>query len=437
MSPLGDDEFAALMAPLGPWPSTRRVAVAVSGGADSLCLAWLAARWGNPLSLIVDHGLRAGSAAEAREAACRLAAFGVSSEILALAVPSGPGLAARARAARYAILTQGARAKGCSDLLLGHHAGDQAETVLIRRAGGSGAFGLSAMAAITETESLRLIRPLLGVAPGRLRATLRAQDIRWTEDPSNRNPAAGRTGARRLLNDPDGRLPATFTLLREAQRQGRARAEEERRIAATLATRACIFPEGYAILKPGPIDAASLAALIRMLGGAPYAPGRDGIWALEAGGMRGTLGGVRLMEAGRQGGRLGEGTLLVREAAAMQPAIPARHGCVWDRRFRLEAPFALPAETTIGPLGADASRFRKASRLGAAILATLPALRAPHGLVAVPHLRYFKEWTNTQLGLRLCPTSPAAGAGFMASALGDAQSAREHHVLDEAAAPPG
>jgi tRNA(Ile)-lysidine synthase len=433
ISPVNDEEFAALMAPLGPWPATRRVAVAVSGGADSVCLAWLAARWGDPLALIVDHKLRPESGAEAQEAAARLAAFGVPSRILPLDLSPGPGLAARSRAARYAILTQAARAAGLCDLLLGHHAGDQAETVLIRRAGGSGAFGLSAMAAITETEILRLVRPLLGIAPGRLRATLRAQAIGWTEDPSNRNQAAGRTHARKHLNDPDGHLPATHTLLQEAHRHGRARAEEERRIAATLATRAHIFPEGYATLSPGPIDPASLAALIRMLAGAPYPPGREAVLALEAGGLRATLGGVRLMAAGR----LGPGTLLLREAAAMQPAIQARHGCVWDRRFRLEAPFILPAETTIGPLGADARRFRKASRLPAAILATLPALRGPHDLVAVPHLRYFKQWTNTQLRLRLCPASPATGAGFMATALGDAQMAGEHHVLDDAAAPPG
>jgi len=433
ITPLCDGEFAALLAPLGPWPNTRRVAVAVSGGADSVCLAWLTARWGDPLALIVDHGLRADSGQEARQAAARLAAFGVPSKILTLELSPGPGVAARARAARYAILTQAAQAAGLCDLLLGHHAGDQAETVLIRYAGGSGAFGLSAMAALTETENLRLVRPLLGIAPGRLRATLRAQAIGWSEDPSNRNPEAGRTRARSHLNDPDGRLPATFSLLHEAQRHGGARAQEERRIATILATRACIFPEGYATLWPGPIDPASLASLIRMLGGAPYSPARDAVAALATNGMRGTLGGVRLMAAGR----LGAGTLLVREAAAMQPAIPARHGCVWDRRFRLEAPFGLPAGATLGALGADARQFRKASRLASAILATLPALRDPHGLVAVPHLGYFKEWTKTQLRLRLCPASPAASAGFMASGLGDAQSAREHHVLDEAAAPPG
>jgi hypothetical protein len=88
---------------------------------------------------------------------------------------------------------------------------------------------------------------------------------------------------------------------------------------------------------------------------------------------------------------------------------------------------------TIGPLGADAARFRKASRLASAVLVTLPALRDADGLVAVPHIGYFKEWTNARLRLRLCPAFPAAGAGFVASALGDAQPAGEHHVPVDAA----
>ncbi len=414
-APIGQDEFAQLMAGLGPWPADRRVAVAVSGGADSLCLAWLVRHWGAARALIVDHGLRPGSAGEAREAAARLAAFGVPAQVLTLeGLAHGPGLAARARSARYAALTEAARNNGLSDLLLGHHARDQAETLLIRREGGSGAAGLAGMAVLAETNDLRLIRPLLGVPPGRLRATLRATGISWAEDPSNRNPAATRTRMRTLIDDPDGAGPATTALRRETEAYGVGRRAAEARIAATLAARSSIFPEGYARLTPGPIESDALAALIRMLGGSPYTPPHASVSRL-AGDLRGTLGGVRLMPAGGPHA----GTLLVREPAAMQPPIPARHGRVWDGRFRLEAPAGLPANLTIGALGSDASRLRKRSLLPAAVLVTLPALRDTHGLVAVPHLGYFKEWTNTTVRLRLCPKVPASGAGFLAFAPGD------------------
>ncbi len=80
--PVTAAEFAAAMARLGPWDAARRVAVAVSGGADSLALAVLAQRWGDPVALIVDHGLRPGSAAEAEAARAALAARGMPARIL-------------------------------------------------------------------------------------------------------------------------------------------------------------------------------------------------------------------------------------------------------------------------------------------------------------------------------------------------------------------
>lgn len=422
------------MAALGPWALSRRVAVAVSGGADSLCLAYLTKSWGDPLALIVDHGLRPESAAEAREAAARLAGFGVPARVLTLrGLAPGSGLAERARDARYSALAKAAAEDGYSDLLLGHHANDQAETLLMRQQSGSGVGGRAGMSAITIRSGLRLIRPLLSTPPGRLRATLMGAGIPWVEDPSNRNPEAGRTRARKNLNDPEGNAPSTAALLRQMRAYGHTRAATEARIAATLAERACIFPQGYATLTAGPMDTESLAALIRMLAGAPYTPARDAITRLAAGGMRGTLGGVRLMPAGR----LGPGTLLVREAAAVQQAIPAQHGCVWDRRFKLDWPFPLPETATVGPLGADAPLFRRSHKLRSAILATLPAVRDMHALVAVPHLGYFKEWTNKRLRLRLFPSSPAAPACFEVCAPGDAQTPEEHHVLDEAARHPG
>src|SRR5436305_893765 len=62
VAPLGDDEFAGLMARLGPWPRDRRVMVGVSGGPDSMALTLLLARWGRPFACVVDHRLRAEAA---------------------------------------------------------------------------------------------------------------------------------------------------------------------------------------------------------------------------------------------------------------------------------------------------------------------------------------------------------------------------------------
>ncbi len=413
---LSTDEFAALMAPLGPWAGDRRLAVAVSGGADSLCLAWLASRWGRPLALVVDHGLRPESADEASLAATRLARFGVSARILRLRhLSPGPGLAARARQARYAALQQAASAEGLSDLLVGHHARDQAETLLIREESGSGPAGLAGMAHIVETPDLRLVRPLLDVAPERLRITLRASGIAWSEDPSNADTSVTRVRIRHGLAG----VPAPPAPARHALR----RAALEARQASCLAGRATLFPEGFALLTAGPIEPGGLAALIRALSGADYAPRSHALARLSRDPPRGTLGGVQF----RPAGRLGAGTLAVREEAALAPPVAASPGAVWDRRWRLSASGALPEHARLGAVGNDAPSLRRHTGLPACVVRALPALRAPGFCPAVPHLGVLEGWTNAGVGLTLQPANPVAGAAF---GLGDAQWAPDHHVLN-------
>jgi tRNA(Ile)-lysidine synthase len=334
-------------------------------------------------------------------------------------------LAARARAARYAALAEAAAAAGLVDLLLGHHARDQAETLLIRQAAHSGPAGLSGMAAVSETPGLRLVRPLLAADPERLRATLLAQGIGWAEDPSNADPRAARTAARARLGCAAlGCAALALRLAEDAARAGQCRAAAEGGIAATLAARATLFPEGHALLTPGPIAPDCLAALLRAVAGAPYPAGGTALARLAADPAPATLGGVRLMPAGR----LGPGLLVVREAAAMRAAIPAGDGALWDGRFRLCAEGGLPAGATLGALADDAPLLRRHTDLPSAVLRTLPALRTREGGLAVPPLGYFSGWTNRRVRLTLCPPNPAAGAPFRAAGLGDAQRASAPHV---------
>jgi tRNA(Ile)-lysidine synthase len=395
-----------------------------------MALAWLARLWGEPLALIVDHRLRAESTEEAGLTARRLAGMGIESRILTLrGLLPGPGLAARARGARYAALIAAAREAGLSDLLLGHHGGDQAETYLMREAAGSGSLGLACMAAIVEMPGLRLVRPLLGVPPGRLRAVLRAQGVGWVEDPGNRNPAASRTRVRQRLADPGGEGPEVAGLLARAHAAGLARRKSEIGLARRLAARVSLFPQGYAVVTPGQVEPDLLAALIRGLTGSGYPKGSDALARLASGPLLGTLGGVRFMAAGRHG----PGVLAVREAAAMQAPVAAFAGCLWDGRFRLETQAVMPPGVQIGALGDDAARFRARSGLASVILRTLPAVRLAGRLVAVPHVGYFNGWTNQALRLSFCPPIPVSGAPFEVFSLGDAQTALAHHVLSVAA----
>src|SRR5262245_29663930 len=179
------------MAALGPFEPAPRLAAGVSGGADSTALAVLAYAWacergGSLLALVADHGLRPESGQEAADTVARLATLGIAARRLTIAgLDRGPALAERARRARFDALETACAEAGIVHLLLGHHAADQAETVLIRSLGGSGPAGLAGIAALVETRRLRILRPLLAFPPAFMRARLAAAGVTWVEDPSN------------------------------------------------------------------------------------------------------------------------------------------------------------------------------------------------------------------------------------------------------------
>jgi tRNA(Ile)-lysidine synthase len=404
--------FAAAMAQLGPFEPAPLLAVAVSGGADSLALAvladaWARARGGATIALVVDHGLRAAAADEARATDRLLTERGITVRTLRLAgLRPGPALAERARIARYATLTAACEAAGALHLLLGHHRADQAETVALRVLRGSFSAGLAGMAALVELPTIRLLRPLLGVPPGALRALLHANGIGWVEDPSNRDTHATRVRLRLLAGDRDG--AGTALIAKAATLAGAARQTTETHAADALGRTALIRPEGFAVVANRAMPPTALAALIQAIGGAPYPPAPDAVAALAARPAPATLGGVRLLPAGR----LGPGLLLVREAAAMARPVAARPGAVWDGRYRLTRDTTPPAGATLGALDDDAARLRDHSPLPAAVLRTLPALRSGLELLAVPHLRYPDAAICASMRVLFAPPHPAAGAPF-------------------------
>jgi tRNA(Ile)-lysidine synthase len=407
-----DAEFAAAMARLGPFEPAPLLAVAVSGGADSLALAvladaWARARGGAIIALVVDHRLRAAAADEVRATEQLLTRRGIAVRALRLTgLGQGSALAERARIARYATLTAACEAAGALHLLLGHHQADQAETVALRVLRGSFSAGLAGMAELVELPTIRMLRPLLGVPPGALRALLRANGIDWIEDPSNRDTHATRVRLRLLAGDRDG--DGAARIAQAAALAGTARRITEIHAADALGRTASIRPEGFAVVANRAMPPTALATLIQAIGGAPYPPAPDAVAALAARPAPATLGGVRLLPAGR----LGPGLLLVREAAAIAPPIAARPGAVWDGRYRLARDAAPPAGATLGALGEDAARLRDHSPLPAAVLRTLPALRSGAAVLAVPHLRYPDAPTCARMRVQFAPPHAAAGAPF-------------------------
>jgi tRNA(Ile)-lysidine synthase len=372
--------FAAALDRLGPFEPMPSVAVAVSGGADSLAASLLTRDWvrkqsGTVMGLVVDHGLRTESAAEAELTCDRLAGLGITPCLLTLrGLARGPGLAARAREARHDALERACRAAGIVHLIYGHHALDQAETTAIRRLAGSGPSGLAGMAALVEMQAVRRLRPLLGFPPALLRAVLRHHGVGWVEDPSNTDLTQTRARLRWAFADPSGTGEATRAAVAGAQALGLSREAAERQDAAALAG-VEIRPEGFARIPLQSLPASALARLLGMIAGAQHPPSLRRVSHLAPALKAATLAGVRVMAAGR----LGAGWLLLREEAAMQPPIPAIPGAIWDGRYRLTG--AVAEGATLGAWGAEARAQRP--DLPMAVLRTLPALRENGVVISV------------------------------------------------------
>ncbi|MBY8888752.1 tRNA lysidine(34) synthetase TilS [Streptomyces sp. PTM05] len=177
------------------------VLAACSGGADSMALASALAFEARKLgvragAVTVDHGLQAGSGARALDVAARLRDLGLDPvEAVGVTVGRQGGPEAAARDARYAALERTARDLGATAVLLGHTRDDQAETVLLGLARGSGTRSLSGMAAVSGPGG-RYRRPFLLLDRDTTRKACLVQGIDVWEDPHNADPAYTRARVR-------------------------------------------------------------------------------------------------------------------------------------------------------------------------------------------------------------------------------------------------
>ena len=433
-APVTAEVFAARMAALGAFEPKPQVAAAVSGGPDSLALAfllhdWLEARGGRLSAFTVDHGLRSGSAAEAAWVGKLMRVHGIAHEVLRWQgrKPAASRQAA-ARTARYELLLAACEARGIFHLALAHHLEDQAETFLLRLGRGSGLDGLAAMAPVSETSGLRLLRPLLTLPKACLLATLEARGLDWVEDPSNDDSAYARVRLRRLLPELAGEGMTPARLGSASRHLGRARAALEGDVAAVLARAARPDPAGFLDLDPaafaGVSAEVSLRALARCLmavGGAGYTPRLERLERLHACLRAGlakavTLGGCRVVPRGAR-------WLVVREPGrTAATALPPGGRLLWDGRFEVvlaRGKAAKGGEMTVGPLGSagwrdlaaaleKAGAGDRAARIPAPARGALPALRDAAGLAAVPPLGYFRD-PGAAKRLKECRFAPTNG----------------------------
>lgn len=416
------------MARFAPFEARPRIAVGVSGGADSLCLIHLAHDWaralgGEAIALTVDHGLRPEAADEARRVAGWMGAAGIAHHILAVDTAStrqrgGPQAAARGN--RLALLMDWCRRAGVLHLLLAHHREDQAETLLQRLARGSGVHGLAAITPDKAFDDVRILRPLIDQSRQPLAATLRARGLAWISDPSNRDPRYDRVRLRVALSA----LVADDALLLDRLAHTAGAMRRSRRILDTgidalLAEAVTLSPWGYAVvdapaLLGGPRDLASraLGLLIATVAAAGHPPRRESVlrWLdiIASGSGGGTLSGAQLSPwRGRW--------VIHREPAAVAGPIALAPGEAkrWDDRFACELDASAAAGVDIGPLGRrlDASDAAEtdAKAVPEPAQSTLPAARLLDGWRAIPHLnagRRGREGVYSGLTVAFSPARP-------------------------------
>jgi tRNA(Ile)-lysidine synthase len=431
---LNDETFARLMAPLGPFEPAPHLAIAVSGGADSLALTLLADRWaraqgGGITALTVDHRLRPAASHEAAVLGEALQRRSIAHDIL---VWHGPypdhDIQAAARAARYRLLGEWCRGRGVLHLLTAHHRSDQAETLVLRLARGSGVVGLAGIAPIVEAAHFRLLRPLLDVPSAQLRATLRSFGAVWSEDPSNANQRFARVRVRAQHDNLALAGLTDFRLSETCRHLGRVRVMLERLTERVLAQGVLLHPAGFALLDPAPLRAApeeiglrALAALVTTIGAAACTPRfqrLDGlaraVFSDEP--FRGrTLGGCRILPYRNR-------ILIQREADALAPSVGLSGSgpWLWDDRFLIRCRSGIvPPDLSVDALGNEGAANMRAivpaegaHHVPSSVRPTLPAFRQDGRLVAVPHLGWRRPGSAAGIEIGLRAVRPLAGSGF-------------------------
>lgn len=391
------DRFAGRMGQLlGPdFPS--EIAVAVSGGGDSMALLHLAAGWARPMGIklrivTVDHGLRAESTAEAALVADEAAGLGQNHTILRWHGWDGTGnLQDAARQARLDLI--GSWPERPAHVLMAHTQDDQAETLLMRLARGSGVEGLSAMAERREIPGpppWEVLRPLLDEARADLRHYLTTLRIPFVDDPSNEDPKFERVRIRRLIGQ-EGL--STETLAATARRMARAREALARR-AADVAERLSVTDptapgvvvldrDGFADIEPD-TQLRILAGALQFVASAAYrpreAPLRDALDRALSGGTATLHGGIVVA----QGDRL----FIAREHKAVADTISVLgHDDHWDSRWTLSRSPSNGLEVrALGDAGLRQLSTLPKDHAPRPVLASLPAVFRDVSLVACPPL---------------------------------------------------
>jgi tRNA(Ile)-lysidine synthase len=371
----------------------HHIALAVSGGSDSMALLRLAVQWAKGSVrisvLTVDHGLRPEAATEAAKVATWCDGLALDHHTLRWEdMKPKTGLQAKARTARYDLMSSWCKANGVKFLLTGHTLDDQAETVLMRQARTDTAESLAGIWETADWAGVKLFRPLLGQSRSDLRKYLKGIGQPWIDDPSNLDTRFERVRVRQILADesrPDLRKMELADIADKAGRAARALASAtELWINGQLTS----YPEGFGIVprtgfcELGPeLQRRVLQQLLQIYGAGNRAEPSEldhlATWVMGQGNSRRTLGGAVL--ACRHAS-----LLIGREWARISPIptlVPDSGETLWDGRFLVKA----PPKAQVVPVGTLQGVTRRED-IPSFVQQSLPAVLLGNVGAAIPQL---------------------------------------------------
>lgn len=376
------------------------LAVAVSGGADSLALLFLAHELAQQqgsyvIALTINHNLRTEAKKEAFCIGQWTHAKGIQHIIIEwTADKPQTRLQERARNARYALLTEWCQQNNISTLLLGHHAQDQEETFWMRLSSGSGLDGLVGMKKCTVKNGIICLRPFLHLPKERLKATLIAQRQEWIEDPSNQNLRFFRGRFRHFIQE-EGL--SSFRLLQIMEKLQRDAEFIQDSLHKAIKTTIKAHEGGYLTIKKEffvelhpAISQRLLSFLIQWFSHTDYSPRSIQVIGIQDKIKKGssfTAGGIYWAFSHEE-------IFLFREPRATEQercVSTIKEKTLWDQRFWIDPLLTeyVPKEMIMGPLGSIPSLKKEIhSLIPTRAWPTLPALWEKGKVVVVPHLCY-------------------------------------------------
>ncbi len=437
--PLLAEEFSELMNHIGYFEPYPAIAVAVSGGTDSMALLTLANSWAKSrnakvFALTVNHNLRPEAAGEAAQVKKWCDGLGIEQHILNWQPPSPvTSIQESARNARYELMLKWCQENNVLHLLTAHHLDDQVETMFFRLARGSGLKGLSSMSVQKIVDGVRLLRPLLSIPKARLVATLEAVKQEWLDDLSNRNSLYTRVHIRQQLAQIENNAELKIRSGIVAGKLGKFRNLLEYELVSQITDSISIFSQGYASIGmeafknlDNEISIKALAALIRTLSGNEHPPRTSKLEQLNE-----LIRSNQLSKKYSIGGLLFEplksGDMLVyREDKAIEQEIIIKPGIatLWDKRFVIKIssdvknlpPLTVQAlgskglaevRETMGNLPKNMPPDR--------IIRTFPSLWSLEELLSVPHIFYMNDKNkliNIMPDIQFHPAKPLADSCF-------------------------